>query len=549
MMSQEIPASSDSPQHSSVTDEGDRRPSRVSVVVGVVIAVGVAAVIVATSRLPAAAVAALAGLVTGGLVVLVTAHRYRLVKRLCASVLLFVSGLLLLGSAGLVFQSVRGDVSAIQSPVTVLQQPSLIGQLLIVTGVGIALCGAAVTGKGSLRLTHFTSTVSFGLLTISLPLVGFGFFGTIELVERVLDLEGIVATTGDVLLGHSGSGSIGYLLGYLGSGSIDYLGLTVAWGLGLVSITVIRVGISHLPITELAPPSRREEVTTYLTQIQAGLYKLRFLVFVAPAGVLLIEAVRTNESIPLTDAYLQVLSMLGTLSSLRLVLLGSIVFGIVTVILARSTKQLARLNRRQSARRLLPVGTGLVVSIVSVQFSSDILNLVISGPGAEYRAPVQSLLSQYGTVTLILAVLVIVGAIPIMLYLGLLTIDYSLLPKQTDGAALLSVGLFITAVGSLLYSRSPLVGFIGVAGSFLAWDLTTNAVSLGQEIGRYAPTRQAELVHTGGSLIVAGLGVIVAMTALVLTRTVSPPPENVASIAAVISITGLFVLIFSLRGS
>lgn len=535
-MSRDTTSSTAPAPHSNTFDEEARRPARTSVILGVSIAVSAVAGIVGASRLPAPAVAALAGLSTGGVLLFVTARQYRIPKRLCASVLLFVCGVVLLGCVGLAFQSVRGSISAIQNPVALLQQPNTVGYLLLVAGAGIALGGASVTGRGSIRLGEFKSTIGFGLLTISLPVLGLGVLATVELADLARYSDGIVATTGDILLGGPGDGSV------------DYLGLAVTWGLLLVSITSVRLGLRHLPIAALAPSPRRADVTTYLRRIQSALHKLRYLTFATPVVVLFVEAVRTNNAVGLTDSYLRLLSMYGTTSGLRSVLLAGIAFGVVAVTLERSTKRLTRLDARRTVLRLVPVGTGLLLVIVAVHLGSAVVERALSGPLAAYRPVVQPLLSQYTPATLVVAALVIIGGSPIALYFVLLTVDYALLPEQTDGAALLSVGLFVAAVGSLLHGGSPLLGFVGIAGSFIAWDLTTNAVSLGREVGRYAPTRQAELVHTGGSLVVAVSGVVVAMIGLVLARRVSSPPESAAPIAAVISIAGLFALIFGLRG-
>lgn len=522
------------PAPHSDTGEEAHRPSRASVALGVAVAGGAVAGIVATSRLPAAAVAGLAGLVTGGVLLLVTAQRYRVPKRLCASLLVFVCGLLLLGCVGLVFQSVRADVSAARGPLAAFQRPATVGTLLLVAGVGTAAAGASVTGRGSIRPEDFKSTITVGLSAISLPAVGLAVLAAVELADLSRSLEGTATTVGSILLGHAPGGPI------------DHLGLVVTWGLVLLAITGARLGIGRLPITELAPSSRRAELTASLRRTQSVLSQLRVLAFVSPIAVLSVEALRTNGAVGLTDAYLRALSTVGTASGLRVLLLGGIAFGVGAVVFEQSAKRLTRLRARRAVRRSVPVATGLLLLSVAVQFGSELLNPVVAGPAAEFRPLIQPLVSQYGPATLVVAALVVVGGAPIGLCFVLLTIDYTLLP-EADGAALLSVGLFVAAVGSLLSGRSPLVGFVGVAGSFIAWDITTNAVSLGREVGRAAPTRRTEFVHAGGSLVVAAVGVAVAVIGLSLVRAVPSPPESVAPVAAVVSVVGLFALIFGLR--
>jgi hypothetical protein len=190
---------------------------------------------------------------------------------------------------------------------------------------------------------------------------------------------------------------------------------------------------------------------------------------------------------------------------------------------------------------------GLLLVVSAMQFSAEVMTVTITGPMAEYRSTINPLLRQYRPATLVVAMLVVMGSTTTGLYFGLFVVDFLLLPERAEGAALLSFGVFIAAVGSLLNGVYALVGFIGIAGSLIAWDLNSNAVSLGRELGRHSPTRQSELVHASGSLLVATLGIVAAMAGLFLTGTISSPPSSIAPITAVISIFGLFALIFALR--
>lgn len=423
-----------------------------------------------------------------------------------------------------------------QGSAALLRQPHTIGTLLLVGGVAIASGGASVTGRDSIGAREFKSTINFGLVVVSLPLVALGVLATIEVAGLVFDLKQLAVTTGDILFGRTGGGRI------------DYLGLGVTWTVTLISITSVKVGLKHLPIAELAEASRRERLTTRLDRVQSLLDKLRLLMFAAPFCVFLIELVRMTTSIGLTDAYLRILSPIGTASALRGVLFAGILLGVVSAVFVETMKRIAQLEPQRTIRRSIPFVSGLVLAVVLVQFSSELVTLAVSGPLAKYRSTVELFSSRYSEATLVVVMLVVAGVTPAGLYSVLLVIDYALLPEFADGAALLSAGLFVAAVGGLLSGPSPIVGFIGIAGSFIVWDLNTNAVSLGRELGRHTPTRQAELVHAGGSLLVATLGTVVAMGGLYLANAISAPPEGIAPVTAVISVVGLLALIVGLRG-
>lgn len=524
----------DSP-HSSIIEEGNWRPARPSVVLGVTIAIGAVAVLIGTSGLAGAAVAALAGLATGGFFLFTTASRYRILKRLCASILVFLCGALLLGCVALTFQTIRGDLRTMRGLAAVLRRSYIIGTPLLIGGVVIALGGAAVTSRDSIRPHHYRSAISLSILTTSLPLVAFAGLATIEAAELVFNVSESVATAGNILFGRNDSGPV------------DYIGIGVAWALALVSITFTRLGLQYLPIAEVAPSPQRKRLTAQLNRIQSTLLKLLYLLFILPLGVLLIEILQVNGALGLSDAYLRTLSIIATASSLRVVLLWGIVFGVGGIILGVATKRLARSNPRATVLRLIPFVMGLLLVVSAMQFSAEVMTVTITGPMAEYRSTINPLLRQYRPATLVVAMLVVMGSTTTGLYFGLFVVDFLLLPERAEGAALLSFGLFIAAVGSLLNGVYVLVGFIGIAGSLIAWDLNSNAVSLGRELGRHSPTRQSELVHASGSLLVATLGIVAAMAGLFLTGTISSPPSSIVPITAVISIFGLFALIFALR--
>ena len=511
------------------------RPSRAGAVSAVSIAACSAGALVWTSGLAVGGVAAIAGLCVGSVVPFVTATRHRLLKRACAGPLVFLSGLLLLGCAALTFRAVQPDI---RGPATVLRRPNVVGTLLLTVGIAIAAGGTPAVGRDSIRRSDLTSTIGFGTLTLSLPLLVLAGRAAMAATGAAVDPGRTLTTAGDVLFGG------------LDGGGIRYVDLAVAWTLTLVSITFVVLGSKYLPIAELAPPSRRDRLTARLDRIQSAFYVLRRVVAVAPLVVLLIEAFRVGPSVSIgiTDTYLRILSTVGSASPLRWVLLGGIVVGIVGIALGGATKRAAGVNPRRTILRGIPFATGGVVVVAAVQFGPELVNAALAGPFVGYRSVADPVLAEYRPATLVVAVSVAAGMTALVAYVGFTVVNALLLPGHANGAALLSVGLFTASVGSLLGGPSPFVGFVGIAGSFVVWDVSTHAVSLGRELGRHTPTRRAELVHLCGSLLTAALGVTVGTTGLLLTGAIPSPPDRVAPVAAVVSIIGLFALVFSLKG-
>ncbi|THE65041.1 hypothetical protein D8Y22_07385 [Salinadaptatus halalkaliphilus] len=129
----------------------------------------------------------------------------------------------------------------------------------------------------------------------------------------------------------------------------------------------------------------------------------------------------------------------------------------------------------------------------------------------------------------------------------------STVPWSIHGVATASIGWFLLALALLVGDRTVLT--VGAAGlvlavfvsagdgagvatvltgttaSILAWDIGHNAISVGRQLGREAPTVRAELAHalasltagcaivvlgTAGSLLVAGTQPLLAVALLLL---------------------------------
>ena len=89
----------------------------------------------------------------------------------------------------------------------------------------------------------------------------------------------------------------------------------------------------------------------------------------------------------------------------------------------------------------------------------------------------------------------------LLLALALLTGDRT---TVTVGAGVLVLGSFVAAgTGASMVSV-----LVAVTASVLAWDIGQNAISIGHQLGRGAPTARAELTHVLASLVV-GTGIVV----------------------------------------
>lgn len=73
-----------------------------------------------------------------------------------------------------------------------------------------------------------------------------------------------------------------------------------------------------------------------------------------------------------------------------------------------------------------------------------------------------------------------------------------------------SLTLLLAALAGGLVSGAPYLLLPGVIATVLAWDLGEQAINVGEQLGREAPTTQLEVTHAAASTVVAvgagGLG-------------------------------------------
>lgn len=76
-----------------------------------------------------------------------------------------------------------------------------------------------------------------------------------------------------------------------------------------------------------------------------------------------------------------------------------------------------------------------------------------------------------------------------------------------------ATGLFGGVLLAGLTGTPPAALLLATGAAVVAWDVAENAVGLGEQLGRVAPTARAELVHAAGSAVVAAAGAALAYLA------------------------------------
>lgn len=95
--------------------------------------------------------------------------------------------------------------------------------------------------------------------------------------------------------------------------------------------------------------------------------------------------------------------------------------------------------------------------------------------------------------------------------------------------ALLGFGGVVAAGAS---GAAPAVVLVGTAAAVLAWDLGEQAINLGEQLGRSARTRNAELVHAANSTLVAAAAIGIGYGLFLVAAGGQPVPALVLLLGA-----------------
>lgn len=124
--------------------------------------------------------------------------------------------------------------------------------------------------------------------------------------------------------------------------------------------------------------------------------------------------------------------------------------------------------------------------------------------------------------------------------LGLVALAAGLLAGSRRAVSVAGVlfGLGVLVAGWAGAPPEPLL--VGGLGSVVAWDVGSNAVSVGNQLGREARTRRLEVVHAAASVVVGGITVALGYGTYLLASGGQPVAAVVfLLLGVVVVVTGL----------
>ncbi|MFC7131748.1 MULTISPECIES: DUF7519 family protein [Salinibaculum] len=479
---------------------------------------------------------------------LVSTARMETVTGVLASLLTVAVGVgFLVGTVGTVLVLVGSFFPVETTGQLVTRSLLLLSQVGVVVGCLFAVLGVAV---GVRNVVDGSTLASYFWLTVKTSLV--------PAVAGAAMVVGAYLTSGSqppVLLGPLLAGVGDWLLApapvttHLGT-----LALLVA-----VAALSVRAAIAALPVAELLADSgggeteqrRVEGVRRALTWTAAV-----GVVGAIPLAVLEVGGGPTDLRQLVGPGLYRTLVELSTAPPLRSVLVGATAVAVPTVVATRLLRRAARGSITGFLSRIGPFVGGAVVTAVAIAVAQSVVAWLVASIAAELPTPFETAFRESvtlytdffgaGTIVVVLVAL-LVGVTAAVVLVGRLALLAGYLSGETAGYSLASGGLFVAATFAGTVDAPAWLVFGGLVGAFLVWDVGRYGTTLGEEIGRRAPTRNAELVHAGGTLAVGLVGTVLAYGVATTIEADIAADSPTAVVALMGVLAGIVFLVAALR--
>jgi hypothetical protein len=460
---------------------------------------------------------------------LVDRDRFRLPATLVASVLLLPAGVgLAVGVSYTLLKQLSGSYA--------------VGSVFVVAGLTVAAFGAAAAVRDVLTRPALRRLTVVVVTTFAVPLVTFVGFAALALTPAGDLLDDALATVGETLLS---------------PGPASRPHLTTFWLLVVAASFAARRLLRELPLAELVADETATAVEATVSTLDRLLSRVARwgLPLVLPFA--LVDYVVADALLGwLPAALAALLLVVSNATVLReglvfLAVVGFVVGGVLWVV-----RRLSRVSTRRTAVALTPLVGGSLLTLTAFLAPDAVLDALLSTVGdllptefgEEFVYLSGTVVEFYGPETVVLGLVAGTLLVTCLVAVGLFVGTWlGFLSGRAAGAAAASGGLLVAAaLGKTVGVGAPVVlGSIVV--SLLVWDAGDYAVTMGREVGRRASTRQTELVHTGGTLLVGVLaaGAVAALAGPVGRVALDPAVPSV--LALVTAVVGAVLFVVALR--
>lgn len=275
-------------------------------------------------------------------------------------------------------------------------------------------------------------------------------------------------------------------------------------GLGGYAVFGLLAWLSAAPIVALTPQPRKERVKNLVATIRrsivigvgGGSVVVGLLYPMVQAGVV---------SVPGRIGTL--IEVLATAPVIRRLLLGAGTVGYLIALVLVSIKIGTQRDNRETVGWVGEIigSTGLVAGGIVLWDERLFAELTARAPEqvAVLSRNLAAVIGESMTIVL-LALLLLAAAVGVLVGL-MIGLRLGFLRVRTVGARAMMIGIVLLVTGGAVAGMDAVPLFVGMVGVVVVWDLSEFGTGLSEELGVDTPTRQPELVHAIGSLVVGGL--------------------------------------------
>lgn len=533
----------------------DWQPTRTSTAIVVLTTVVTAAVLANAAAVGWPAIAGAVGAVLLAVAIWMAGwERYQAIGAGIASLLVLPVGLGIVATTIGTILVLAGSLFPVSEagavPTTVID---MVARAMVVAGVAAAVFGAATATRGVLDQRIIEQAATTSIRTVVVPFllwVGLALTGLLQFLEANDAGPGVATVVSDLL---TAINEVFFQPDQLGAHLPTFL-LMVG-----VALLAIQRGFNALPIMELLAGSgdgnsRRETVE----RVDSTLFWGGAAVLAAfPVATVVHLAVPPQQLRPMVGpGTYDVVAGVTTAPELRSLAWWSTVLGLATTLAVWLLRRVVQTANDRIGRILAPFAGGVVVSGVALVYAAPILATVVGWTGeqlpgefgTEFTTVTENLVGVYGARTLVLGAvtaMIVLAASAVAVLWVVLAVRY--VDERTAGITIASLALFNAAAFAGVLDVSNAVVLGALVAALLVWDAGEFGVTLGQEVGRRARTRRAELVHSTGTLAVGGVGVGVAL--LITERSVTDIGLGTGPVALglLVVLGGLLLLVVALR--
>lgn len=463
------------------------------------------------------------------------------------------------------------------------------GLLTVPVSLGLlgATAGAALVAAGALFPVSSTASLSIASLQLvtQVGIVGgcvFAILGISLGIRNVVDREslgahywlsvqtGLVPTlVGGVLvvgafLTRSGGNRLGTtvvdpFLRWLLAPSQLQTHLATLLFLVTLLVVALRAAIGALPIAELLADSGTGVTEERrVAQLRSVLGWTALVTGLATLLALGLEvALEPGEFQQLVGPGLyELLRGLSTAPAVRTVVLLGLVVSAGTYGAVYVLRRVAKNSANAVLYRTGPFLAGGVITLTGITFARPLVNSTIRTVGTQLPGPFSTVFFRYAyevvgffgaSALVVVATTMLITMTVLLTLLVRFAVFAGYLSDEMAGYSLASGGLLIAASFAGTLVTDPWIVFVTLVGSLFVWDMGRYGTTLGHEVGRNAPTRNAELVHAGGTITVGllGVGAAYGLQRLLAVGSVQNSPTTVVALMGVLA--GIVFLVTALR--